>query len=151
MNIKKLLCILFFLLDALFIFSEEISLGIVLGEPNGLSLKLQQNKNFVLDNSIGFNTKDNYFLFCIDFLKYDYGKITPKEITGKIPVFYGLGIKIENIKKDTLLGVRFVCGVEYIFEEIPFNIFVKIVPTLNLLPETSAYIYPAIGIRYILK
>ncbi|MFN3550422.1 MAG: hypothetical protein ACK4WJ_01215 [Endomicrobiia bacterium] len=153
MNSKKFLYILFFLLffDALVIFNEEISLGIVLGEPNGLSLKLQKNKNFILDTGIGFNTKENYFLFCLDFLRYDYGKIKSKEITGKIPVFYGLGMKMENTKKDTLFGIRFVCGVEYIFEDIPFNIFVKIVPTLNLVPETSAYIYPSIGIRYILK
>lgn len=134
-----------------FVFSKEISLGAVLGEPTGLSLKLQQNKNFVFDTGLEFNTKDDYLLFTLDGLNYNYDKIKSKEFTGSFPVFYGLGIKIESNINDTEFGVRFVGGVEYIFSDLPFNIFVKVVPTLNITPKTSIYIYPAIGVRYILK
>jgi len=149
MRFIKFCFLLFFIFS--FSLAEEVSIGVVLGEPTGLSFKIQKDKNFVFDSGLEFNTKDNYLYLNFDFFKYDYTKITSKEITGKFPIFYGLGIKFENTKKETEIGLRFVGGIEYIFADIPLNIFIKISPTLNLIPSTSIEIAPSLGVRYILK
>jgi hypothetical protein len=129
---------------------SSFSLGISLGEPTGISLKIQQKK-FVYDFATSFATEDKYFYLHCDFLKYDYEKITSKELTGKLPLFYGIGIKVESAKEKNKIGVRFVGGIEYIFADIPFEIFFKIAPYIEIVPSTGVGIAPSIGIRYIFK
>ncbi|MEN3013898.1 MAG: hypothetical protein ABDH23_04695 [Endomicrobiia bacterium] len=129
----------------------EFSLGVVLGEPTGLSLKIQQKKTLAHDIALNFNTADNYLYLSWDVLKYDYTKITSKELSGSFPIFYGLGLRAINYSEDLHLAIRFILGLEYIFADIPFNIFVKLAPTINLVPHTRVSIAPAIGIRYIFK
>lgn len=145
--------VLFFILliNFAFIVRAEFSLGVVLGEPTGISLKVSPSKNLAHDVALNFNTADNYLYVSWDVLKYDYTKITSKELTGSFPIFYGLGLRAINIGEELHLGIRFVFGLEYIFSDIPFNIFVKLVPTINVVPSTRASIAPAIGIRYIFR
>ncbi len=116
-----------------------------------MSLKIQQRKDFVYDFVTNFASKPQYLYLHCDFLKYNYEKITSKELTGKLPVFYGIGLKLEDTEDDTNIGLRFVIGIEYIFADIPFEIFFKIAPYVDLLPTTAVGIAPSIGIRYIFK
>jgi hypothetical protein len=142
----------FFILSFIFYpLYSYISLGISLGEPTGISLKIQQQKKFVYDFATSFATEDKYFYLHCDFFKYDYEKITSKELTGKLPLFYGIGIKLESAKEKNKIGVRFVGGIEYIFADIPFEIFFKIAPYIEIVPSTAVGIAPSIGIRYIFK
>lgn len=150
--IKKLVVTsIFFIIFIQYILYSELSLGISLGEPTGISLNLKQNKNIGYDFGLSFNTKDNYVYLCVDLLKYNYEKIKSKELTGKIPVLYGLGLKIENTKNETHFGARIVGGIEYIFSDIPFNLFFKIAAELNITPATAVSVSPAVGIRYVFK
>lgn len=129
----------------------EISLGIVLGEPSGISIKLLQHKKMAYDISCSFNTRNDYLLLNFDFLRYDYNKISSKELTGQIPICYGLGISIDQNRHDTYLGLRIIGGIEYLFADIPINIFAKIAPVVNIYPSTAVHIAPCIGVRYIFK
>lgn len=129
----------------------EFSLGVVLGEPTGLSIKISQTKTLAHDIALNFNTADNYLYLSWDVLKYDYTKITSKELSGSFPIFYGLGLRAINVNDELHLAIRFILGLEYIFSDIPFNIFVKLAPTINLVPHTRVGIAPAIGIRYIFR
>jgi hypothetical protein len=148
---KKFINILLTLLIFNILAYARLSFGISLGDPTGLSLKIQQQKTSVYDLCINFSTKDSYLYFHTDFLKYDYEKIVSKELSGQFPVFYGLGIKIESIGETTVFGIRLVGGLEYIFSDIPFEIFFKIAPVIELVPSTSVRIAPSVGIRYIFK
>ena len=129
----------------------NFSVGISLGNPTGISLKLQSQKKLVYDLVTNFSSDPQYFYLHCDFLKYDYEKIVSKELTGKFPVFYGIGLKIENVGEENRLGFRFVIGLEYIFADIPFEIFFKLAPYINIVPSTAVGIAPSIGIRYIFK
>lgn len=151
---KKIKKIIWFLVICFFTFPHikaEFSLGVVLGEPTGLSIKISQTKTLAHDIALNFNTADNYLYLSWDVLKYDYTKITSKELSGSFPIFYGLGLRAINTNEELHLAIRFVLGLEYIFSDIPFNIFVKLAPTINLVPHTRVGIAPAIGIRYIFK
>ncbi len=151
MSEKKFVVIKFFILSLIFCpLHAYISLGFSLGEPSGISLKLQQKK-FVYDFATSFATEEKYFYLHCDVLKYDYEKIVSKELTGKLPMFYGVGIKLENVKEKSQLGIRFVGGIEYIFADIPFEIFFKIAPYVEIIPSTEVGFAPSIGIRYIFK
>ncbi len=148
----KFLSLFFYLLISLVVaVKAEFSIGVVLGEPTGISLKISPSKNLAHDVGLNFNTSDNYLYLSWDVLKYDYSKITSKELSGSFPIFYGLGIRAINIGDELHLALRFVIGLEYIFSDIPFNIFVKLAPTINVVPSTKASIAPAIGIRYMFR
>ncbi|MCS7228141.1 MAG: hypothetical protein NZ839_04165, partial [Endomicrobia bacterium] len=112
----------------------EISFGVSLGEPTGISLKLQKEKYMAYDIGCGFNTSQKYLFLSLDILKYDYQRITSKELTGKMPICYGFGVNIEQFRDNTSLGIRILGGIEYIFADIPLNIFVKIAPVVNIIP-----------------
>lgn len=129
---------------------QEFSLGIVVGEPTGLTFKLAK-PDVAFDISINFDTSKNYFYVSFDGLKYDFKKITSTEIPGKFPIIYGVGLKLENEKKETMLGLRIIFGLEYIFEDIPFRIFAKLVPTIDIIPSMAVYPSVAIGILYTFK
>lgn len=150
-RLSKVVSIIFCLFFLNNFTKAEFSLGVVLGEPTGLSLKIQQKKTLAHDIALNFNTADNYLYISWDVLKYDYTKITSKELSGSFPIFYGLGLRAINVHEELHLAIRFVLGLEYIFSDIPFNIFVKLAPTINLVPSTRVSIGPAIGIRYIFR
>ena len=46
------------------------------------------------------------------------------------------------------LGVRFPVGIAYLFDGAPVDIFLEVVPTLNLIPETDVDLDAALGARY---
>lgn len=135
---------------------DKYSAGVVLGEPTGLTAKIQITKTKVIDLATSFDTQIQYYYFSTDYLIQNYNMIPKGDFTGTLPAFWGYGIRVENnnnSRKDnsTEIGLRFIIGAEYIFQEIPFNIFVKIVPTVNLAPATSVFLAPSLGIRYIFK
>jgi hypothetical protein len=66
---------------------------------------------------------------------------------GQLPFYFGLGAKL-LLASDLGLGIRIPVGLAYLFESAPFDIFVEIVPGLDLLPGTDFGIDGAIGARY---
>ena len=46
------------------------------------------------------------------------------------------------------LGVRFPVGIAYLFDGAPVDVFLEVVPTLNLIPDTDVDLDAAIGARY---
>ena len=49
---------------------------------------------------------------------------------------------------DTKVGIRIPLGVDYIFAESPFDVFVEIAPILNLVPETEFDWSGGVGARF---
>jgi hypothetical protein len=49
------------------------------------------------------------------------------------------------------LGVRIPFGIAYQFSEVPVDVFLEIVPVLDLNPSTSGSINAALGVRYYFK
>ncbi len=127
---------------------DKYSLGVILGVPTGVDLKIQNTKDTFIELSLNFDTQINFFELHLEYLKQNYKLIPKEELSGDLPVFWGPGIYIITQEK---MGLKFTLGVEYIFKEIPFNIFVKISPCINIVPSISVYFAPSIGIRYIFR
>ena len=68
----------------------------------------------------------------------------------KMALYYGIGGRI-RLEDDIDLGIRIPIGIDYIFIEVPFDIFVEIAPILNLAPSTSINLNGGIGARFFFK
>jgi hypothetical protein len=74
--------------------------------------------------------------------------------TGKVPIYVGVGgrFKVKNNKNNTdeWMGVRVPFGIVYMFAG-PVDIFLEIVPVLDLTPKTDVSINGGLGFRYFFK
>jgi hypothetical protein len=147
--------IIIFLFNIRLVALNKYGIGIILGEPSGINFEIDMRNNSQKSNSIefatNFNTAEKYFYFHCDYLIKDHKYVPKKDLTGRIPIFYGFGIKYVTYNSNTthnIFGIRTVFGVEYIFDEIPFNIFAMLSPVIEISPETSLYLSPSFGVRY---
>lgn len=121
-------------------------LGVILGEPTGLSLKQWVGSNAAVDGAVAwsFGHKDALHLHA-DYLVHNFWLLETEEDTS--PLYYGIGGRIK-FEEDSKIGVRFPLGMNYLFTDAPLDIFLEIVPLLNLAPSTDFDLNGAIGVRY---
>lgn len=123
--------------------------GVILGEPTGISFKLWAEKNSALDGAVSWSfTKESSFHLHADFFLHNFNIFKVEK--GKLPIYYGIGGRVKLVK-DTRVGVRIPIGIEYIFQNVPIDVFLEIVPLLDLIPGTEFGINGGIGIRYFFK
>ena len=66
---------------------------------------------------------------------------------GKLPLYFGLGLKL-GFGNDVHIGIRVPIGLNYMFDEVPIDIFVEVAPGLQLVPATAFDIDGGLGARY---
>ena len=148
---------------------ESFGLGIILGNPSGLSLKIPAGANSI--NAIfGYNSyrnrwgdcngngpgngdcyNDGSFYLGADYIFYNYNLI--KVNKGRLPLYYGPGLNTTiwdapNGEDGVRVGFRMAVGLEYQFATAPFDIFFEIAPGINVVPNTSGYVMAGIGSRF---
>ncbi len=123
-----------------------LGIGVILGEPTGISLKKWTDNRHAIDGAIAwsFGNEDAFHLHA-DYLFHNFRAIRIDRST--IPFYYGIGarFKFENENK---FGVRFPLGVTLFIREAPIDLFLEIVPILDLAPSTDLNLNAAIGARY---
>jgi len=125
---------------------QTFGLGVILGEPTGLSAKLWTSRTSALDGAVAWSFgRESAFHLHGDFLVHHFNWIKVSE--GKLPVYYGIGGRLK-LEVERLLGVRFPLGLNYQFAKAPLDIFIEIVPILELIPATDFNMNGAIGIRF---
>jgi len=127
---------------------NRFGIGVILGEPTGITGKYMINDKNAIDVGVGWETSgDNELHIYGDYLFHLYDVIeVPK---GKLPIYFGGGARwIYREDNDNRLGVRIPVGLEYLFEDISLGAFVEIVPIVNLTPDTEGDLEGGIGIRY---
>jgi hypothetical protein len=124
-------------------------LGIILGEPTGLSLKNWLGNRTALDFAVAWSFANNDSLHLhADYLVHDFNIFKVKK--GKLLLYYGIGGRVKTEKKSKV-GVRIPIGISYIFEKAPLDIFFELAPLFDLVPKTDFGITGGIGIRYYFK
>ena len=128
--------------------TTTFGLGIIVGEPTGIGMKTHLSSGNALAFAIAWSVeKDNELHVQGDYLYHNYDLITVEE--GEMPLYFGIGGRIKlNEDKDDNVGIRFPVGLDYIFANAPFDIFLEIVPILDLAPDTEFDLNGAIGGRY---
>lgn len=133
-------------------------LGIILGDPTGLSWKSWQSKTRAVAGAIAWSSEDNKdeFHLHLDFLHHHFIPAKAKKKSeNTLPFYYGIGgrviFKDDNNPKtedDTTFGVRIPLGLDFMFSNAPMDVFVEVVPALDLVPDTDFDLEAAGGIRY---
>ncbi|UCG51173.1 MAG: hypothetical protein JSW58_13380 [Candidatus Latescibacterota bacterium] len=121
-------------------------LGIILGEPTGVTGKLWLTDRTAVDAAAAWSFAEEAALHLhADYLFHNTDLIEVEK--GTLPIYFGVGARVK-FEEDGKLGVRVPVGIAYWFEDAPLDVFFEIVPILDLIDETEFTANAAIGIRY---
>ena len=121
-------------------------LGIILGEPTGVSGKLWTTSENAFDFAAAWSFQgDGNLLLQADYVWHIFRLIPVPE--GKLPFYVGVGGEV-ILAHDPVIGVRVPLGLDYMFANAPVDIFVELVPILRLAPSTDFDFAGGIGARY---
>lgn len=133
-------------------------LGIILGEPTGVSAKLWTSKVNAFDFGLGVGLggdrikfKGDYdrsgrVHFHMDYLWHSFNAISSTE---KFPLYYGIGGRYNTGGGyEGSLGVRGVIGIVWFPHATPIDVFVELVPVFQLTPLTGLGVDAGLGVRY---
>lgn len=125
---------------------KGFGLGIILGEPTGISLKSWTGSNTAVDAGIAwsFEHKGSFHLH-VDYLFHNFSLVKAEK--GKVAVYYGIGGRIRTKRRERI-GVRIPVGLSYFVEKAPLEVFLELGPVLDLAPATEFRVMGGIGFRY---
>ncbi|MCA9538461.1 MAG: hypothetical protein KC620_06205 [Myxococcales bacterium] len=135
-------------------------LGVMLGEPSGLSAKYFFDKSSAVDFGLGYSFWHESFHFHADYL-FHFPQWMARVPGGEWLPYVGIGGKLtvwqhhhhykdDHYDDDThaALGVRIPLGVDWHPRAAPIGVFLEVVPGVRLLPDTDPDLDLALGIRY---
>lgn len=138
---------------------RSFGLGVIIGEPTGLSAKLWTSSTNAFDFGLGWsiggdrigNYKGNYeggsrVHFHMDYLWHSFEAIHSSE---RFPLYYGFGGRINSgAGYDASVAVRGVIGIAWLPRNTPIDIFLELAPSLQLTSSTGFAIDAGFGARY---
>ena len=137
---------------------DGLGIGVIVGEPTGLSLKNWITGTRALAAGIAWSFSDNASLHLHgDYLVHRFDRVSVPELKGALPLYYGLGARIKfkednrgrgRNKDDALIGIRFPLGISYLFADASIDLFAEIVPVLDVAPDTDFGFNAALGARW---
>jgi len=124
-------------------------IGVVLGEPTGISGKYWLDERTAIDGAFGYSFGDRFRL-SIDYLVHGTTANGPDFL-----FYYGLGGAMagnrgyiaKSRRSDFALGARGVIGVSYLFKRAPFDAFLEIAPIVFIAPPLGLSMDFCFGIR----
>jgi hypothetical protein len=117
-------------------------LGIVLGEPTGITARFMRGgNNFQVHGAWSF-TDDAALQLSGDYLRS--GRLDTEPM---MPFYFGLGVLVK-FASESQVGIRVPVGLNHFFKSDPFEIFGEVVPVLQVIPKTEFDLNAAVGVRY---
>lgn len=133
-------------------------MGLILGEPTGLSAKLWTSKINAFDFGLGvglggdrISYKGDYdntgrIHFHMDYLWHSFNAISSTE---RFPLYYGIGGRFNSGGGyESSIGVRGVFGIAWFPRATPIDVFFELVPVFQVTPLTGLGIDAGLGLRY---
>ena len=125
---------------------SNTELGIILGEPTGISLKAWQSNSTAFDAGIAWSFGDNGSLHLHgDYLWHEWLDVD----SGSLALYYGIGARVQ-LADDPRLGARIPFGLQYNIPDTRLSAFFEVAPLLDLAPETSFDVNGGLGLRFFL-
>jgi hypothetical protein len=150
-----LIILLFLLMDFNNSFAQDrgFGLGVIIGEPTGISAKLWTSQTNALDFGLGWSAFDNgrnnggsRVHFHMDYLWHSFNAIHSSE---RFPIYYGFGGRFNSGGfNEGSFAIRGVLGIAWLPKSTPLDIFLEVVPSLELTPASGFAMDAAIGARY---
>jgi hypothetical protein len=126
--------------------SGRFGLGVMLGEPSGVSAKLWLMESSAVDAVVAWSFVNNPSVTVhADYLFHFFNVITVRE--GRLPLYLGIGGAV-SISDDPDFGARIPVGLSYLFADAPLDIFLEAAPIFLFYPATTFDFSGGIGIRF---
>jgi hypothetical protein len=132
---------------------QGIGLGLMVGEPTGLSLKAWTGPHIALDAGLGYSYWWHGQALQVhgDVLWHSNSLLQSGD--GFLPLYIGVGARVKladekHEQPDMRVGLRIPFGLEYVFATVPVGLFLELVPVFDLTPGTGFSGNSAIGFRY---
>jgi hypothetical protein len=127
--------------------SNGFGLGIILGEPTGVSFKQWMTEATALDAAAAWSfEKEGAFHVHVDYLFHRPG-VSDADM-GRLVFYVGIGGRLKAEEDDSRVGVRVPLGMDYVFAGPPLDIFFEVAPLLDVAPSTKFRVNGGVGIRY---
>lgn len=125
----------------------DVGLGIILGEPTGVSFKMWTGKTVAFDAGAAWSFVNNGTFFQLhgDLLFHNFDLFRVDK--GKMALYYGFGGRVK-FAADTLVSLRVPVGISYEFPKTSIELFFEVVPMLDIVPATEVGIAGGAGFRY---
>jgi hypothetical protein len=125
-------------------------IGVVVGEPTGISLKHWLSAKTAVDAAVAWSfARESSFHLHADYLMHAFDEFDTEE---SVPLYYGIGGRLKTSDGgDARLGVRGVIGIGYLFREAPIDLFFELAPVLDVAPRTELSINGGFGARYFFR
>jgi len=138
---------------------RAFGLGVIIGEPTGISAKLWTSPVNAFDFGLGWSVggdrigkyKGKYdggsrVHFHMDYLWHAFDAIHSSE---RFPLYYGIGGRINSgAGYDASTAIRGVFGIAWLPHNTPIDVFLELVPSLQLTSSTGFGFDAGIGARY---
>ena len=121
-------------------------LGLIVGEPTGISGKQWLDGRRALDGAVAWSFDEEAAMHLhADLLFHSAGG--SRRNASRLLYYYGIGGRIK-FEDESKAGLRIPLGLDYLSPGAPIDVFFEIVPLLDLAPKTDFNLNAAIGIRY---
>jgi len=141
---------------------RPFGLGIILGDPSGLSGKWYITSEHAIDFAVGAGWMGGHSLHI--HADYLFHFMLTNHAVFDLPLYIGVGPTFafwygpyhdrywgtSDYWGDTRfgLGVRVPFGISFQFNPVPLDLFLEIAPALGLLPGIGFFVEGGIGLRY---
>jgi hypothetical protein len=139
--------------------TRGFGLGVIIGEPTGISAKYWTSPVNAFDFGLGWSWGGDrigrykgYYdggsrvHFHMDYLWHSFEAIHSSE---RFPLYYGIGGRFNSgAGYDASVAIRGVFGIAWLPHKTPIDVFLEIVPSLQLTSSTGFGIDAGIGARY---
>jgi hypothetical protein len=122
----------------------NFGVGVMFGEPTGVSIKLWRSERSAFDIGAAWSLAGRTEAL---HLHADYLLHSWFEDEENLAFYYGIGGRV-IFADDPTAGVRIPVGLNYVFQKIPFDIFIEAAPILDITPDVELAGNGAVGIRY---
>ncbi|MDP2360095.1 MAG: hypothetical protein Q8O14_05010 [bacterium] len=143
--------------------AEWLGLGVMLGEPTGLSAKTWLDKTRALDFGLAWTLSDDQDLHLhADYLLHNRTLLAQSGVPGGLTFYYGVGGRLQlrddddgrgrdNDDDKDRLGLRIPLGIAWTPPATPLDVFLEVVPVVDIIPDTEAGFNGALGVRFWFK
>ena len=137
--------------------SRKFGLGVIIGEPTGLSAKLWLSHTNALAFGLGWSIEgyrvngfdEEYNNVTRTHIHVDYLWHSYSAINSQFPLYYGIGGRINTGPEYSgTFAVRGVIGIEWLPHSAPLDVFIEFIPSLQLINSTGLGLDAGIGARY---
>ena len=121
-------------------------LGLILGDPTGLSAKAWLSSSNAVDMGMAWSFRSRGFLHIHgDYLWHFTRAIQSQE---RFVPYAGIGGRLGVGESRSRLGIRIVGGIAWWSRDVPLDVFLELAPILDLAPATELSANGGIGARF---